>query len=180
MAVQARPPSRREVVASAAISVGATIVAGCFVTLLLGFPAFWVDLAMTDPAADGSTPTGLPGWATQALFVLVLAILWPVSCRLGHGTWGDSVMDLKALARTGEPAGRGRNAARTGAPLAVLGVAMVLGRPGAGVLVILVQWLPALVRADRRSLVDLVVGVVPHTTATRRVARPSPWTASTG
>jgi len=180
VAVQARPPSRREVVASAAISVGATIVAGCFVTLLVGFPAFWVDVAMTDPAADGTTPTGLPAWATQALFVLVLAILWPISCRLGHGTWGDSVMDLKALVGTGEQAGRWRNAARTGAPLAVLGVAMVLGRPGAGALVILVQWLPALVRADRRSLVDLVVGVVPHTTAARKTARPSPWTASTG
>jgi hypothetical protein len=172
MVEQVRPPSRREVVSSALISVGVTIVAGLVITFLVGFPAVWVDIAMTDPAADASTPTGLPEAASRGLFVVVLLLLWPVTCRLGRGTWGDTVMDLKELTVTGAPAGRGRCWARTGIVLAVLGIATVLGRPGAGMLVIVVQWAPALVRADRRSLVDLLVGVVPHSTASPKLGRP--------
>jgi hypothetical protein len=57
----------------------------------------------------------------------------------------------------------------------LLGVATVLGRPGVGVLMIVLQWLPALARSDRRSLVDLVVGVVPHTTASPKLGRPLVW-----
>jgi len=172
-----RPPSRREVVSSAAISIGVTVIAGAVATFLVGFPAIWVDIAMTDPAADASTPTGLPEAAARGLFVLVLLILWPVTCRLGYGTWGDSVMELQAKAATGELAPRGRNWARTGVVLALLGVATVLGRPGAGILVIVLQWVPALVRSDRRSLVDLLVGVVPHTTSSPKLGRPMVWPA---
>ena len=180
MAESIRPPSRREVLSSAAISVGVTVIAGSVATFLVGFPAIWVDIAMTDPTADASTPTGLPESATRGLFVLVLLLLWPVTCRLGHGTWGDSVMELKALSPAGEPAGSGRAWARTGAVLAILGVATLLDRPGAGVLVILLQWVPALVRTDRRSLVDLVVGVVPHTTSSPKLGRPLVWPVPPG
>jgi hypothetical protein len=175
MAEQVRPPTRREVLSSAAISIGVTVIAGSVATFLVGFPAVWVDIAMTDPTADASTPTGLPEAATRGLFVLVLLLLWPVTCRLGEGTWGDSVMDLKALTPAGEPAGRGTNWARTGVVLALLGVATVLGRPGLGVAAIVVQWIPALVRTDRRSLVDLLVGVVPHTTSSPKLGRPMVW-----
>jgi hypothetical protein len=176
VAYQAVPPSRREIVASAAISVAVTVLAGSFVSVLIGFPALWIDIAMTDPTADASTPTGLPKWASQTLFLLAMAILWPIACRRGEGTWGDTIMDLKAMTPTGEWASRRRNAARTGALLAVFAVATLLGRPGVGVVVLFIQWLPSLVRADRRSLVELAVGVVPHTTATRKrspVGRPS-------
>ena len=172
MGEQVRRPSRREVVSSAAVSVGVTVIAGCVATFLVGFPAIWVDIAMTDPAADASTPTGLPQAAVRGLFVLVLLLLWPVTCRLGEGTWGDSYMELAALGVDGEPAGKGRAWARTGVVLAILGVATVLGRPGAGVLVIVLQWLVALVRSDRRSLVDLLVGVVPHSHASPKLGRP--------
>jgi len=168
VAHQAVPPSRREIVASAAISVAVTVLAGSFVSVLVGFPAFWIDVALTDPAADGSTPTGLPQWASQTLFLLAMAILWPIACRRGEGTWGDTIMDLKARTPTGESASRRRNAARTGALLAIFAVATLLGRPGVGVVVLFIQWLPSLVRADRRTLVELAVGVVPHTTATRK------------
>jgi len=172
MAEQVRPPSRRELVSSAAVSVAVTVIAGCVATFLVGFPAVWVDIAMTDPAAEAGTPTGLPDVAVRGLFVLVLLLLWPVTCRLGEGTWGDSYMDLAALGVDGEPAGKGRAWARTGAVLAILGVATVLGRPGAGVLVIVLQWAVALVRTDRRSLVDLLVGVVPHSHASPKLGRP--------
>jgi hypothetical protein len=180
MVEQVRPPSRREVVSSAAISVGVTVIAGSVATFLVGFPAIWVDIAMTDPAADASTPTGLPESAARGLFVAVLLLLWPVTCRLGHGTWGDSVMDLDARTTAGVPAGRGRSWARTGVILALLGVATVLGRPGVGLAAIVVQWLPALVRTDRRSLVDLVVGVVPHTTSSPKLGRPMVWPVPPG
>jgi hypothetical protein len=175
VAEQILPPSRREVLSSAAISVGVTVIAGSVATFLVGFPAIWVDIAMTDPTADASTPTGLPESASRGLFVLVLLLLWPVTCRLGQGTWGDTVMDLMALTPAGKPSGRGRAWARTGVVLALLGVATVLGRPGVGVLMIVLQWLPALARSDRRSLVDLVVGVVPHTTASPKLGRPLVW-----
>jgi hypothetical protein len=172
VAEQVRRPSRGELVASAAVSVGVTIIAGCVATFLVGFPAIWVDIAMTDPAAEAGTPTGLPDFAVRGLFVLVLLLLWPVTCRLGHGTWGDSYMDLAALGVDGEPAGRGRAWARSGAVLAILGIATVVGRPGVGLLVIVLQWGVALVRADRRSLVDLLVGVVPHSHASPKLGRP--------
>jgi len=170
-----RRPSRRETISSAAISVGVTFLAGCVATFLVGFPAIWVDIAMTDRAADASTPTGLPEAAVRGLFVLVLLLLWPVTCRLGHGTWGDSVMDLAALDSDGEPAGRGRAWARTGIVLEVLGVATVLGRPGAGSLGIVLKWAVALVRSDRRSVVDLLVGVVPHSHASPKLGVPMVW-----
>jgi RDD family len=179
LGIQSVPPSRREIVTSAAITAGVTIIAGAFVSVLVGFPAFWVDVAMTDPTADGSTPTGLPVWATDALLVLVLTILTAIVCRWGEGTWGDTIMELKAVTVSGDPAGRRRNAARVGLVLAIFGVAAMFGRPGVGVVVIVVQWLPALARTDRRSLAELVVGTVPHTTATRRarpVSRPSSTT----
>ncbi len=175
MVEQVRPPSRREVLSSAAISVGVTVIAGSVATFLVGFPAVWVDIAMTDPTADASTPTGLPESAARGLFVLVLLLLWPVTCRLGRGTWGDTVMELQARTTTGETAERWRCWARTGVVLTLLGVATVLGRPGAGLLAIVVQWLPALVRSDRRSLVDLIVGVVPHTTSSPKLGRPFVW-----
>jgi hypothetical protein len=127
-----RPPSRQEVISSAAISVGTTVVVGSVATFLVGFPAIWVDIAMTDPTAAAGTPTGLPEVATRGLFVLVLLLTWPVTCRLGEGTWGDSVMELKSFTVSGEPAGRGRSWARTGLVLGVLGVATVLARPGRG------------------------------------------------
>jgi hypothetical protein len=40
------------------------------------------------------------------------------------------------------------------------------------VLVIVLQWAVALVRSDRRSLVDLLVGVVPHSHASPKLGRP--------
>jgi hypothetical protein len=172
MGEQVRRPSRRELVSSAAVSVGVTFIAGCVATFLVGFPAIWVDIAMTDPTAEAGTPTGLPDVAVRGLFVLVLILLWPVTCRLGEGTWGDSYMDLAALGVDGEQAGKGRAWARTGVVLSILGVATVLGRPGAGLLVIVLQWAVALVRADRRSLVDLLVGVVPHSHAAPKLGRP--------
>jgi hypothetical protein len=172
MAEQVRPPSRRELVSSAAVSIGVTIIAGCVATFLVGFPAIWIDIAMTDPTAEAGTPTGLPDVAVRGLFVLVLLLLWPVTCRLGEGTWGDSYMDLAALDADGEPAGKRLAWARTGAVLLILGLATVAGRPGAGVLVIVLQWSVALVRADRRSLVDLLVGVVPHSHASPKLGRP--------
>jgi hypothetical protein len=61
--------------------------------------------------------------------------------------------------------------------LTLLGVVTVLARPGAVVAAIVVQGLPALVRAHRRSLVDLLVGVVPHTTSSPKLGRPMVWPA---
>ncbi len=174
------PPSRRELTLSAAITVGVTVIAGCVVTFLVGFPAIWIDIAMTDPAADASTPTGLPESAALALFVAVLLVLWPVTCRLGRGTFGDAVMELKERTVDGRPAGRRRSWARAGVPLALIAVATVLGHPGVGAALVLLLWVPALLRADRRSLIDLAVGVVPHTTATPKTATPHPWSVREG
>ena len=44
-----------------------------------------------------------------------------------------------------------------------------------GALVCLLLWAVALVRRDRRSAVDLLVGLVPHTGTAPKDATPHPW-----
>jgi hypothetical protein len=148
---------------------------GLMATILLGTVLVFFDIANTDPTADAETQTGLPPIVFKIALVGILTIIWAVACRLGAGAPGDAVMNLVALDVDGGPASRATLRARAAVPVALFGVLGLLDRPGAGMVALGLLWLPAFVRSDRRSAVDLLVGVVPHTTATRRDATPHPW-----
>jgi len=172
---QARPPSRGELIASAAITVVISAVIGIAATALVGSVGLFVDIAMTNPSADAATSTGIPAWLTAAMLLLVLLLVWPASCRLGVGTPGAGVMELRALGPEGEPISRRKVWLCAGVPVGLMGVASLVGRPGVGAALLVVLWAPCLLRRDRRTTFDLLLGVTPHTTATPRTATPHPW-----
>jgi hypothetical protein len=171
----AAPPSRGELIKSAALTVVIALGVGLIAVILIGVVLVFFDIANTDPTADYKTQTGLPPIVFQIELVAVLIIAWLFGSRLGIGTPGDAIMGLTILDTEGHPAGRGANLARAGIPAAVFGVLALLDRASLGAVLVLLLWGAALVRRDRRSVVDLLVGVVPHTHSRRRDARPHPW-----
>jgi hypothetical protein len=170
-----RPPSRRELVQSAALSVGAVVLVGLVAVVVVGSVAVFVDIAMTDRTADYQTPTGLPDQVFRVLLVVVLLAVWPAACRLGHGTPGDAFVSLRVLGTDGGYADAWRVWARSGIYLAVFGAGVLVDHPALGALAVVLLWGVGLVRRDRRSAVDLLVGLVPHTGAAPKDAQPHPW-----
>jgi hypothetical protein len=170
-----RPPGRGELVLSAAVTIGAVVLVGLVAVVAAGSVAVFVDIAMTDRSADYQTQTGLPLEVFRVLLVLVLLVIWPASCRFGLGTPGDAVASLRVLSTDGGYAARWRIWARSGVYLAVFGACTLVERPGLGALVVLLLWGVALLRRDRRSAVDLLVGLVPHTGTAPKTAQPHPW-----
>jgi len=171
----AQPPTRREIVLSTLLTVAIAVAIGLIATILVGLVLTFFDIANTDPTADYQTQTGLPPVVFGGALVVVLVVVWLVACRAGIGAPGDAIMNLFALDTEGRAATKGTILARAAIPTALFGVLAVLGRSGLGLLLLLLLWAPAFVRRDRRSLVDLLVGVVPHSTAARRDATPHPW-----
>ena len=169
------PPTRRELVLSTLITIATSVGIGLVAILLIGAVLVFFDIANTDPTADYQTQTGLPPIVFQVALVAILLIVWLVACRLGHGTPGDAIMSMLALDPEGHRADRRTNLGRAALYVVVFGVLSLLGRPGLAAVVLILLWAPALARRDRRSLVDLVVGVVPSSTAARRDAQPHPW-----
>jgi hypothetical protein len=169
------PPSRREITLSTLLTVAISAGVGLVATVLIGGVLVFFEIANTDPTADYQTQTGLPPIVFELALVAVLVVVWLVACRVGSGAPGDSIMGLVALDTEGHRASRGLLLARAAVPVATFGVLALLGRTGLGLVVLALLWLPAVLRRDRRGVVDLLVGVVPHTTATRRDAQPHPW-----
>ncbi len=169
------PPTRRELVLSTLITIATSVGIGLVAILLIGAVLVFFDIANTDPTADYQTQTGLPPVAFQVALVAVLVVVWLVACRVGSGAPGDAIMNLVALDPEGRPASRGAVRARAAVPVGLFGALALLDRAGLGLVLLAALWLPALARRDRRSAIDLLVGVVPHTTATRRDAQPHPW-----
>lgn len=170
-----RPPARRELFLSAAMTIGAVILVGLVAVVAVGSVVVFVDIAMTDRSADYQTATGLPEQVFRVLLVVVLLVLWPASCRFGLGTPGDAVASLRVLSVDHGYAASWRVWARSGIYLAVFGAGVLLERPAGGALAAVLLWAVALVRRDRRSAVDLLVGLVPHTGSAPKDAQPHPW-----
>jgi hypothetical protein len=160
---------------SAAMTVGAVILVGLVAVVVAGSVAVFVDIAMTDRSADYQTQTGLPEQVFRVLLVVVLLVVWPAACRLGRGTPGDAFTALRVLSTDHGYAATWRVWMRSGLYLAVFGAGVLLERPAVGALVCLLLWAVALVRRDRRSAVDLLVGLVPHTGTAPKDAKPHPW-----
>jgi hypothetical protein len=175
-----RPPARRELLLSAAVTIGAVILVGLVAVVVAGSVAVFVDIAMTDRSADYQTQTGLPIEVFRVLLVLVLLVIWPATCRFGLGTPGDAVASLRVLSTDGGYAARWRVWARSGIYLAVFGACTLVERAGLGALLVLLLWAVALVRRDRRSAVDLLLGLVPHTGTAPKTAQPHPWALDRG
>ena len=170
-----RPPARRELVLSAAMTIGAVILVGLVAVVAVGSVVVFVDIAMTDRSADYQTATGLPEQVFRVLLVVVLLVLWPASCRFGLGTPGDAVASLRVLSVDHGYAAPWRIWARSGVYLAVFGAgrpprapggrrprgcAAVGRRPGTP--------RPPLGRRPAR-------GARPHTGTAPKDAQPHPW-----
>jgi hypothetical protein len=189
---QGMAPTLRERVSSSAVTVLACLLVGAAATLVLGLAVWLLQIAfgITIPLeagfpADGSTsltsirpanvapPAGTTGFGI-AMWVLVMVLVWLASCRGGIGTPGDAVMTLRPLDTSGARASRGRIMARTGVPLAVYTLAVIAGFSTIGLILLAALWAPALVRSDRRTAVDLLVGVVPRSLAPAKTGRSWP------
>lgn len=169
------PPTRGEIVGSTALTLAVSIGVGLVATLLVGAVLVFFDIANTDPAADWQTQTGLPPIVFQVALVAILVVIWLVACRAGSGAPGEAMLGVKLLDPSGAAATPAQQRIRAAAYVGVFAVLALLERAGAGAVVLLLLWLPSLLRRDRRSVVDLLVGVVPHSTRTVRDAQPHPW-----
>jgi hypothetical protein len=149
-------------VGSAWVTVVACFGVGVVVTALVGAVVLFVDLAFTDPTAAADAQTGLPPWVFSVLLAVVLTTVCATGCRVGLGSPGDAYRGLRCVGPDGEPAGARRQWARSAAYVVPFGLLAVVDHAGLGALVVVLLWLPSLVRRDRRSLVDLAVGVSPH------------------
>ena len=145
-------------------------------TIILGLVLVFFDIANTDPTADANTQTVCRRSSTRSRWSGCSSWCgWPragsASVPLATRSWNWSHARLTA------PAGRGRNRLRAAAYVVVFGAfaswTSRSGCPGSPCAVGV-----ALVRHDRRSVVDLVVGVFPHSSAPRRDAAPHPWARS--
>jgi hypothetical protein len=189
---QGMAPTLRERVSSSVVTVLACVVVGVAATLVLGlavwllqvafgitvpleagFPADTVSSVGALRPANVPPPAGTAGFGI-AMWVLVMVLVWLTSCRGGIGTPGDAVMTLRPLEASGARASRGRIMARTGVPVAVYTLAVIAGFSTIGLILLAALWAPALVRSDRRTAVDLLVGVVPRSLAPAKTGRSWP------
>jgi hypothetical protein len=124
------------------------------------------------PDSAAATATSLLLWT------LVVLVVWVTACRGGIGTPGDAVMTLRAYDASGAPASRGRNLLRGAVPVGLAGVVAQFSGSAWAVLLLAALWTPALVRHDRRTAVDLLVGVVPRSLAPAKTGRSWPARAA--
>jgi hypothetical protein len=184
MTATLRDATRSERVRSALATAGATAVLAVAAAFVVGLVLFVWGLVTGDPLARALPVATAPGsfgpdyqsfwremagagpaWVGPVSLLLVLVIAWLGSCRIGRGTPGDAIMSLTAHDADGRRPARWRAMLRTGMPLALLGVGVALGSVWLGLALATVPWLPALVRADRRSAYDLASGIRVATTA---------------
>jgi hypothetical protein len=119
-------------------------------------------------------PTEAMTFFSRLLWVAVVLVVWLASCRVGRGTPGDAVMTLRAWTVDGALAGRGRTMLRTGVPVTLYALIALLAGHVYALALLAVLWAPALVRADRRTAVDLLVGVVPRSLRAAKTGRSWP------
>lgn len=184
-------PTLRERVLSTAVTVVACLLAGAAATIVLGMLVWFLQVVLGIKVPleiifnGGSTtisPSDMPESAAATatsllLWTLVVVVVWLTACRGGVGTPGDAVMTLRPYDTTGARASRGRNLLRGAVPVAVLGVVAQFGGSAWALALLVLLWAPALVRADRRTAVDLLVGVVPRSLAPAKTGRS--WPAGT-
>lgn len=196
VSVRIKPPKALERLQSAAVTVGAALVVGVVAAVVAGIAAFVVAFVrgtdmptLTYRSVDPNDPssalgpwtltnTGASGAGMGAAALLTLAVVgvlvWLATCRMGRGTPGDAVMGILARDTEGRLIGARRAMLRTGVPMLMLVGGTALGLTRMSLLLVVVLWLPALVRHDRRSVFDLVAGVVPQSTEPERTS--TGWT----
>lgn len=191
MVDQGITPTLRERASSTAITVLACALVGVVATLLLGLVVwlvqivFGVQVPLEGAIAPGTDigfgirpvntpPTEAMTFFSRLLWVAVVLVVWLASCRVGRGTPGDAVMTLRAWTVDGALAGRGRTMLRTGVPVALYALVALLAGHVYALALLAVLWAPALVRADRRTAVDLLVGVVPRSLRAAKTGRSWP------
>jgi hypothetical protein len=189
---QGMAPTLRERVSSTVVTLIACVLVGVAATLVLGLAvwflqvAFGIKVPLEASVGGGGLFSGVvlrpadvaPSSGTAAfgigLWLVVVVLVWLTASRGGVGTPGDAVMTLRAYDTAGVPAARGRNLLRGAVPVAVFGVAAQLAGSGWALVLLGLLWAPALVRADRRTAVDLLVGVVPRSLAPAKTGRSWP------
>lgn len=185
---QGMAPTLRERVSSTVVTVVACLLVGAAATLMLGLVvwvlqvAFGIRVPLDSGPTDGSAvlrpanvtpPEGTTAFGIGLWIVVVIAV-WLASCRGGIGTPGDAVMTLRPYDTSGAPASRGRNLLRGAVPVGAFAVVAQVAGSGWGLALLALLWAPALVRADRRTAADLLVGVVPRSLAPAKTGRSWP------
>lgn len=191
MVDQGITPTLRERASSTAITVLACALVGVVTTMLLGLVVwlvqifFGVSVPLELVGAPGTSvgtvlrpldapATGAANLFSWLLWALVVVAVWLAGSRIGAGTPGDAVMTLRPLTSGGEVASRGRNLLRTAVPVAAYAVMSQLAGNVYALALLALLWAPALVRADRRTAVDLLVGVVPRSLRPAKTGRSWP------
>jgi hypothetical protein len=189
---QGMTPTLRERVSSTAVTVVAGLLAGAAATIVLGIVVWFLQVVLGikvpleiifNGGATELRPSAMPdspaATATSLLlWTLVVLVVWLTVCRAGIGTPGDAVMTLRACDGSGAAASRGRNLLRGAVPVGLLAVVAQLAGSGWALVALAALWAPALVRADRRTAVDLLVGVVPRSLAPAKTGRSWPVQAA--
>jgi hypothetical protein len=98
------------------------------------------------------------GWIAIAVDLTIFVIVVLVTSNRGRGALGDRIYDIQAVNARGTDAERWRNLANVALPVLVWVVANAFTNQLLGVVAVGVVWLPAVFRADRRSLYSLVTG----------------------
>jgi hypothetical protein len=119
-----------------------------------GLKAFPLDFQASQ--LDGQVPVNPVVAAAVYLAIAIGVVL--VTSRAGRGSIGDAVCHLTAIDAQGAPVARWRNVANSALPVLVWALASALANPRLALLAVLMLWLPALVRHDRRSVYSLITG----------------------
>ncbi len=186
---QAMAPTLRERASSTAITLIACVLVAAAATLVLGLGVWFLQVAFgikvpLEAGVSGSSAVALrpanvaPAAGSTgfgiALWLAVVIMVWLTACRGGIGTPGDAVMTLRPYDTSGALASRGRNLLRGAVPVGAFAVVAQVAGSGWGLALLALLWAPALVRADRRTAVDLLVGVVPRSLAPAKTGRSWP------
>jgi hypothetical protein len=150
-----------------AVAVLVGMIASLVVVPLLGVkgsgivalnPGLGGDVNSSGPIVSDQTGINAHSPLKLAVDVFVLLVAALVASRMGRGAAGDSMTDVTTVARSGEPAGRIRVFLNVFAPMLVWEVLRFPMGTWSAVAVVVALWLPALVRADRRSVYSLATG----------------------
>lgn len=141
-------PSRRDRAMASLVSATVTIGLFMLVSLVVG-------------AAGGAVfgRGGFPVWAAWGALLLSAIVAWLGVSRLGRGLIGDRAGSLQALGPDGLPASPLRTLARSGVPVLVGIVGIVLGLGPTLVVVYAVCGMVAVLRTDRRGPFEMLSGV---------------------
>jgi hypothetical protein len=159
------PPTVRQRAGAAVITtvaaVGGAVIAGIPAAVFIIVTGDRSSLDMTAVGggfvSSGTDVASNPVlWGLADLGVVLVAAL--LATRLGRGAVGDTVFDIAAVDRAGNPARRWQIILNALLPMLIWTVTRVQVGSGRAVLFVLALWIPALISSQRRSIYSMLTG----------------------